>query len=120
MWPRIINAALGLWLMAAPAVLGYGESGAAVNERIVGPLIFTCAVVAIWEATRPLRWGCVAAGVWLLFAPWIFGFQTTVIVNEMLVGAAAIGLGLVEGKREQEIGGGWSALWPPTRKRASE
>jgi hypothetical protein len=110
MWPRFINAALGLWLMIAPSIFAYEKSGAEINERIVGPVMITCALIAIWQTSRQARWGCVAAGAWLLVAPWIFGFDAWIILNEMLVGAAAIALGLVRGKMDQRIGGGWPAL----------
>lgn len=120
MWPRFVNAALGIWLMAAPSVFGYAGTGAEINERIIGPILITFAIVAIWETTRPLRWVCVAAGAWLFVSPWIFGFDTLIVINEMIVGALAVGMGLVKGEISQKFGGGWSDLWPPNRKRADE
>jgi hypothetical protein len=120
MWPRFINAALGIWLMAAPSVLGYVGTGAEINERICGPILITFSIVAIWETTRPLRWVCAATGAWLLVSPWIFGFDATIIINEMLVGAVALTMGLIKGEISQKFGGGWSDLWPPHRRRAEE
>ncbi len=75
--------------------------------------MITCAIIGMWQVARSLRWINVAAGVWLLVSPWLFGFQTLVIVNEMLVGALAIAMGLIEGKRGKSYGGGWKALAPP-------
>lgn len=46
MWPRLANVAVGIWLMAAPAVLAYGDK-AAINDRIVGPVAITFATTAI-------------------------------------------------------------------------
>ena len=37
MWPRLVSIALGAWLMAAPALLDYGDP-ARTSDRIVGPL----------------------------------------------------------------------------------
>lgn len=111
MWARIVNAALGIWLMASPAVLGYAAP-AETNDRIVGPLVATFAIIAISGVTRPLRWVNTAAGAWLLVAPWILGYDTTsTIVNNMLVGVVVIACSLVKGSVEDEFGGGWSSLW---------
>lgn len=118
MWPRFVNAGLAVWLMAAPAVLGYEGTGAEISERIVGPVLFTSAVVAMWQATRLTRWGSVACGVWLLVSPWIFGFGGAALANELLVGALALAMGLVRGRVAERFGGGWGALWPPHRPRS--
>lgn len=72
MWAYILNALLGIWLMAAPAALHYAGV-ASVNDRIVGPVATECAIIAISEVTRPVRWGNVALGLWLVIAPWIYG-----------------------------------------------
>lgn len=111
MWARILSAALGVWLMAAPAVLGYAAP-AEVNDRIVGPVIATFAIVAISAVTRPLRRLNTVAGGWLLLAPWILGYGATApTVNDMLVGVAVIAASLVKGKVTDTFGGGWSSLW---------
>lgn len=111
MWARILNTALGIWLMASPAVLGYGAP-AETNDRIVGPLIATFALIAISEVTRPLRRVNTAAGAWLLLAPWILGYgSAATIINDMVVGAVVIGASLVRGQVEERFAGGWSVLW---------
>ena len=111
MWARIVNVALGIWLMAAPAVLGYAAP-AETNDRIVGPLVATFAIIAISGVTRPLRWVNTVAGAWLLVAPWILGYDTTAtIVNNMLAGIVVIACSLVKGTVEDQFGGGWSSLW---------
>ena len=109
MWPRIANAALGLWLMVAPAVLDYGGAARA-NDRIVGPVAASLAVIAISPVTRPLRWGTVALGVWLLIAPWLLAYDAASRVNSLAVGVGLIGFGLIRGPATQRLGGGWSAL----------
>lgn len=100
-------------MLAAPAVLGYEGTGAEINERIVGPILFTSAVIAMWQATRSTRWGSVACGVWLLVSPWIFGFEGLILINESVAGALATTMGLIRGEVDQRFGGGWKALWPP-------
>jgi hypothetical protein len=56
MWAQCLNAMLGIWLMAAPTILGYGGP-ARTNHQIVGPLAVSCAVIALWEVTRPRALG---------------------------------------------------------------
>lgn len=115
---RVASTAVGLWLMAAPAVLGY--SGAAeVNDRIVGPVAASFAIIAIAAVTRPARRVNTAAGVWLLAAPWLLGYGAMItIVNDMVSGALLIAFSLVRGTVVEQFGGGWSSLWR-THKLAS-
>ena len=110
MWAHIINLAIGLWLMAAPDVLGYAGL-AADHDRVVGPVIATFACVAIWEATRPLRWVNLLIALWMLLAPWMLGFPQAATINTMLCGAAAAALSCVRGKPRHRFGGGWRAIW---------
>ncbi len=111
MWAQIINTVLGIWLMASPAILSYGQTGAD-NAHIVGPLVVTFAFVACWEVTRSLRVVNVLTGLWLLAAPWVLGYEYALpIINDMVVGALVIILALVEGRIEARFGGGWKSLW---------
>lgn len=110
MWAQAICTLLGIWLMAAPAVLGY-DRPAATSDWIVGPLIATFACIAIWEATRSLRWCNLPLGVWLLIAPWLFEYSTEARVNSMAVGIAVAALACVKGRITEQFGGGWSVLW---------
>ncbi len=111
MWAQIINAALGIWLMAAPAVLGYGAP-ASDNDWIFGPVIATFAIIAWWEATRPVaRWN-LPLGLWLLLAPWVLGYAATAaIVNSMVVGLLVAVPSTRTGQVKKSYGGGWSVLW---------
>jgi len=113
MWAQIVNAILGVWLMAAPGIFNF-STNAANNDNIIGPVITTFAVTAFWECTRVTRTYNIPLGAWLLLAPWILGYDNTIaIVNDMGVGAVVISLSLVKGKIEKRYGGGWSALWEP-------
>ena len=113
MMARLVNVALGVWLMAAPAALGYGAA-AAVNDRIAGPLAAAFAVVAMSEATRPLRWAGAPLGIWLLAAPWVLGYSGAApTVNNLLTGAALVLLAPLGGSIRSRLGGGWSYLWHP-------
>jgi hypothetical protein len=111
MWAQCINLLLGIWLMAAPAILGY-DGPMRTNHYIVGPLGASCALIALWEVTRPVRWGNLALGLWLLIAPWIFSSTWVVLLHSSLVGLLLIACSCVGGKMNpQQFGGGWSTLW---------
>lgn len=116
MWPRIPNMILGLWLMAAPAVLGLpANHPAATNDRIIGPLVVTFAVVAMSEITFPLRRANYLLGAWLLIAPWVLGYlggPISAIINSLVVGVLIVGFARIPGKRSHYLAGGWSSLLP--------
>lgn len=111
MWAQVVNAVLGIWLMAAPRLLGYGNP-AADNAYIFGPVAATFAIVACWEATRGVRWGNLPVGLWLMAAPWVLGFDTgAAIWNSVTTGTLLVVFSFVRGKVEKHYGGGWTALW---------
>ncbi len=94
MWAQSISAALDFWLIAAPAVLGYGGA-ARTNDRIVGPLIASVALIAVWEVTRPVRWANIPLGLWLILAPWLVGFHGVARPASVVVGALVIACALI-------------------------
>jgi len=108
-WPQVAATALGLWLMAAPAVLGFGGL-AAVNAHVVGPLVVACAWSAVWPAARPLRWGYGLLGLWLLVAPWLLSSPPAALANSMVVGALLALLAWRSAPASEGLGGGWLAL----------
>ncbi|MEJ8801410.1 SPW repeat domain-containing protein [Pontibacter sp. H249] len=111
MWAQVINAILGIWLMASPAILGL-EGTSADNDHIIGPVIASFACISWWEATRVVRLYNLPLALWLLLAPWVLGYsETAAIVNDMAVGLIVAGLSVVKGKIDNSFGGGWSAVW---------
>lgn len=52
-WEEWLNVALGLWLIVAPWVLGYGEANNAVASHVgLGLLITLLAASEIWEESQ--------------------------------------------------------------------
>lgn len=96
MWPRIINFALGVWLLAAPSVLGYGGVGR-TNDLVVGGIVAVNALLAISAAASALRWVNASLGVWLLLAPWFLGFGWSTMGHRMLAGVLMLSTALVAG-----------------------
>lgn len=71
-----INLVSGLWLIAAPWVLGYEETEAMWNDVVAGVLVVMAAGV---KATNPIRylrasWVNVIVGVWLILAPFVLQY----------------------------------------------
>ena len=109
MWARMINALLGLWLIASPALLR--ETGAArTNHEIVGPLVASFAIIATAEVTRPIRWMNFILGFWLIVTPWLFHFPWAPRLNSLAVGICISALALVRGTIKTRRGGGWTFL----------
>jgi hypothetical protein len=106
----MLSALSGIWLMAAPAVLGYGDP-AATAGYIVGPLAAGFAYVAVWEVIRGLRWVGVPLGLWLLAAPWLLNYDIVPLLNSTVVGLIQIVLACVRGTIKHRYGGGWAALF---------
>lgn len=108
--PQLAVFALGVWLMFAPAVLGYTGSAAATSDRLAGPAIAAVAFVAASAITRSLRWLNAPAALWLLVGPWVLGYPTAAAVNSVVVGVL-VGLLTPLGKPDPgRFGGGWSVL----------
>ena len=115
MWAQIVNALLGIWLMASPAILGYRGAGR-INDLIVGPVAATFAIIAIWEVTRVLGKVNVALGIWLVVAPWVLGYESDIpAINHSIVGITLIMMAMTRVKTDGKFGGGWSSLWRPVQ-----
>lgn len=110
MWPRLVVAALGAWLMASPAVFGY-DGAAATSDHIAGPLVVTFAIIAASKVTRSLRRLNTVIGTWIAVAPFILGHTGAAAVNSVIAGLAIAALSLVGRDYADEYGGGWSSLW---------
>ena len=109
-WAQIINALLGIWLMASPAMLGYGGTGR-INDLIVGPVAATFAIIAFWEVTRVVGKANAALGVWLIIASWVLGYESTIpMINEFVVGVTMVAFAMTRGKARDKFGGGWRSL----------
>ncbi|MGH2399495.1 MAG: vitamin K epoxide reductase family protein [bacterium] len=104
-WNLILCAALGVWLMSAPAVLGTTGAAADVNH-LAGALVVTWAVIAFGEVVRPIRLLNVLMGVAIAGAPWILAGDTDMSRwNDVLVGGALTILSLPRGRIEERFGG---------------
>lgn len=109
MWAALCNVAVGVWLMAAPGVLGYGAP-AATSDRVLGPLVATFAGVAVCQSVRSARWANLPLGIWLVFAPWVLGYGPPAAVNGVLSGLVVSALSIPRGRVTHRFGGGWAGV----------
>ena len=103
-WNLILSAALGLWVMAAPAVLGI--AGAAANSSyLAGALVITWAVIAFGEVARPARLLNIPMGLWIAAAPWLLSGATGLSRwVDLFVGGLLIALSLRRGHIKERFG----------------
>ena len=103
-WTLLASAALGVWLMAAPDVLG-AAGRAADGDRLTGALVLSAAVIGTAEVGRALRFLNVLFGAWLLAAPWVLGgASTAAAAGDVAVGLALIALSLPRGAVRERYG----------------
>jgi hypothetical protein len=109
MGAQLAAAAFGIWLMAAPAVLGYAGMAEAL-DRIAGPVIAAVAIIAASECTRGLRWANVAVGAILICSPLWFEYARAATFNSVTTGVAVVVLSSLRGTVRSSFGGGWRVL----------
>jgi hypothetical protein len=114
---RLAAVAAGVWLMFAPAVLGYGGVAEA-NDRIFGPIGAAFAFVAIWEVLRPQRWATLPVGIWLVAAPLVLGYDDTgAIISSVASGIVMAGSAFLGGNVSASFAGGWRSIAPSQWRR---
>ena len=95
----IINLMAGIWLIVSPFILGYPE-GATTNSVLVGIAVSALAIIRLTMSRDAWTgWLTAAMGLWLVIAPFIFGFtEPAVLWNEIIVGVIVAGLSLWRGR----------------------
>ncbi|GAB2941617.1 MULTISPECIES: SPW repeat protein [Streptomyces] len=92
---------LGLYCAVSPWILHYTTSQPALvpHNLIVGVAIGLLALgfTAAPERMYGLSWAMCALGVWMIIAPWVVGDSPDagVVVNNIIIGALALVLGLL-------------------------
>ena len=97
-WTSGTNLAAGIWLIAAPFILGYSAVTAAVwNDVLIGLAV---AGLAWARVAKPLEregvsWTNVVLGVWLLAAPFALAYSgtTAALWNDIVIGLVVLVLG---------------------------
>lgn len=103
-WNMVAAAALGVWIMAAPAVLG-ASGRAADSNYLTGALIVTFSVIAFGEVARPARLLNIPFGLWLAASPVLFaGAPGAFGWSNAAVGVALLALSVRRGRVETRFG----------------
>lgn len=92
------NVLAGLWLIAAPFVLGFQAVQVAEwNHIVIGAAV---AIIAIIRASDPdhraaMSWTNVVLGVWLIASPWVLNYNgvNDAQTNSIVMGVIVILLG---------------------------
>lgn len=92
-WAHFVNIALGAWLMASPATLGYPDRASTLNDLASGAAIIVLATLSLSWRMGWARLATGAVGLWLLFAPLLYWAPSAAAyLNDTLVGTLVIGL----------------------------
>ncbi|MGI8892405.1 MAG: SPW repeat domain-containing protein [Bacteroidia bacterium] len=103
-WNLFLSFALGIYIIASPAVFNYSDA-LAYSHFISGALIATFAVIAMSEVARTLRFINILFGIWIITSPWILGYDNDVtLINSVIAGIILIILTFPKGKVEDERG----------------
>jgi len=116
----LINAAIGVWLMAAPAVLGY-TGPHATSDRIVGPCIASLGIVAMGECTRSVRFWLLPLAAWLLVSAVVLPTGSTPgTMNAIGCGFGVCWFAMIRGRIYRTYGGGWTVLFTRASSKAED
>jgi hypothetical protein len=86
-WPRLLTAALGLWLVASSLVPPV-ESTSGFDRLLVGTAVAACALMALWAPW--FRFWNTGFGLWLFATELAFEHATNAKFLSTLVVAGAI------------------------------
>jgi short-subunit dehydrogenase len=116
MWTAIISTLIGIWIMLSPELFHF-ENPAADNHFIVGPIIVTAAVIAIWKVNRSVRYFFFIAGLWLMLSPLVLGYtMSEAFLNSVGSGILLIVFSNMKGKIDHSLGGGWKVLFQSDKR----
>lgn len=103
-WTLLFSTVVGVWLMAAPSVLGTSGSPAD-SDHLVGALVVSIAVIAMAEIGRSVRFINVLFGVWLVASPLLIaGGSVISTVSDVVAGLALIALAIPRGSVRERYG----------------
>jgi hypothetical protein len=104
-WNLLLSAALGLWLLCAPAALGT-QGAVADSDHVGGAVALTVAVIAMAEVVRAVRYLNVLLGLWSIAAPWLLGGAPQAAkLHSALAGVLLVLLSLPRGTVRERYGG---------------
>jgi hypothetical protein len=105
-WQDWTSFALGLWLAVSPWIIGYDvDRAATANAAFVGVALAIGAHFQIGFDELWTEWLNFAVGLWLLAAPFLFGFTSTSgMINCIVVGCGICALAASALHLDKEMG----------------
>ena len=94
-WQDWTSFALGLWLAVSPWALGYAHADAATaNAAFLGLALALGSHFEVSFDERSAEWFNMAAGLWLVLAPFLLGFSAEALatINSIAVGTLVAAL----------------------------
>ena len=119
-WVYPVVIALGAWLIASPATLGYQSQNLTWSDIISGGLVMVLGFLSLKKGRGWAAFGSAGVGVWLIFAPIFFWAPDAAsYLNDSLVGALLVGFAILIPHGTEmpgpQIPPGWSynpSSWP--------
>ncbi len=110
-WQDQVILLLGLWLFISPWALGYPSSAPlGTSAHIAGAGM---AILAAFDLYKTYVWAVVVnllIGAWVAVSPWVLGIadQRRMLNNLVVIGIAAVVLGLWELRSDPELHRQWA------------
>jgi hypothetical protein len=110
-WQDQVILLLGIWLFISPFALGYPSNSApAINAFIAGAVM---AILAAFDLYKTYVWAVLLnliIGAWVAVSPWLIGVvqDRPMTTSLLVVGIAAIVLGLWELRTDPELHNQWA------------
>jgi hypothetical protein len=96
-WQDPANALIGAWLVVSPWALGFQHSSPALsNSVIIGMALLATALGALFVPQAWEEWTEAGLGLWMVLAPWLFGFSNlgAATANALVCGFLVLALAL--------------------------
>jgi hypothetical protein len=108
-WNLLVSAALGAWLMAAPAIFEI-HGRRADSDHILGALVASVAIISFAEVARTARFINIALALAIIVLTWLLGGATLASgLNDLIASALIIVLSIPPG-RIRNTYGSWNPL----------
>ena len=121
---RLLAVVFGIWFMVMPAIVGYSDTLAGMNDRLTGPILAGFAFLALSPTLRFLRWAELAIAPWIFITPlfirYDFDGNTLPEIVHVCVAVILFGTVFLGGKTTKGYGGGWGAVLPFLKRQARE
>jgi len=91
-WAHLVNAALALWLLTQPPLIGVAEPWLARAEVALGAALLPLSLLSLSWRMAWARWACAAIGALVMAAPFLFWTANpAAYLSDTLVGALVFG-----------------------------